>query len=460
MRAPSLPLANVLRRVLVVAVAAALAPSAARAQDRTRVAVLPFSGPAKEALKGQADCVKTLRKSYDIVTQTDWDKSANKLFATERNATDIAAVAKDLNVAVVITGAVKQKPDWKLIITVRFGANGEASEKLEYPLRGPKVDPGTLRKITDDLMPLVDKAAQGPTGTTSTDKATDKIGEDTEAPLAPKEEKKEPTVERPVWAPFVDAEVGYILSGRSFTFDASDKPHFGGAPGGNGVRVDVTAYPLAFLSTREGPAMNAIQGLGIGLTYDLPVWGDSNKVDAAGMAAHFPTSESRLEVGLRWHWNVYAKDSKPDLIVHLEYGSHSFSINKATTGCTGGLMTCDAGPPDVAYSYFTIGVGGRFPIIAQVAGFADVHLHIVTDSGPIQTQAEYGPGGNLGFRLNAGFEAHPYKGLVLRLAGYYERFGLSFDEPTATPPTQTLPSGSTGATDQYYGFALTAGWQY
>src|SRR5439155_6278885 len=135
-----------------------LAPGASA--QRLRVAVLPIEGPQGD--KATPVIVKAVRQSADLVGRAEWDASAKKLFATSRSASDISAVAGDLAVQVVITGKVKKGDEgWELSVSVRHGPTGKAATRLKYPLKGPKLDPATLRKLGDDIPAAVQSAASG-----------------------------------------------------------------------------------------------------------------------------------------------------------------------------------------------------------------------------------------------------------------------------------------------------------
>lgn len=425
-------------------------PVRAQVSDRTTIAVLPFNGPNGSQV--QADIVRLLRRSYEIIPDSTWDAAASKLFATSRSAEDLAAVATTLNAAVIITGAIKRDPSWTLIVTVRHGQTGESFEKLRLPLRSSRIDNRTMRQVGSDLPLLIEQALahpppppMPPEPEIPVEAPASKMEE--ESPLAKKAE--EPPPARPKWAPYIDGMVALALVGRNFAFGDAALPQFHSSVTA-GLRIDVTGYPLAFLAKRPGPGFNAAQGLGLGLTADIAFWPDSipcNR-DASNScqttSERYSTTEYRLETGLRWHWNVLNRPNRPELLLSVEYGRHVFSIEKKADGT-------DVGPPDILYQYVTFGLGTRLPVGNYVAVLVNFHYHLLLDTGAIHTASEYGPGGGWGIRVLAGVEVLPWRGLVLRLAGFYEHFGLSFDHP----PT---PTG--GATDQYYGGLLGIGYVY
>jgi TolB-like protein len=442
---------------LVVAPAWTLTQASAQEATPLKVAVLPFNGPAPAAQRARAQVIKSLGTTYELVPQQTWDESAQKLFATSRSADDLAAVAKELGVQVIVTGAVKREEGWVLVISIRQGATGQSLEKKRYPLRSPSINPPTARAILTDIPPLVDQvgAAPPPPEVTGPPPPTP---DETEAVQSPAPTPVTNANRRPSWAPYFDTSLSFELSGRRFAFEEKGQPEFRSvlAPA---LRLDVNVYPLAFLSTQSGSANRFLQGLGVGATFDFIFWPDSIACparDADGncispTTERFATRERRIEVGPRWRWNILNREGKPELLLNAQYGQHIFSIAKQANNQ-------DVGPPDVTYQYLTLGAGTRIPVHPIVAVFASFNYHIVFDSGSIHTNAEYGEGGAWGLRVHAGGEVRVWKGIVARLAGFYERFGLSFDN--SAPGSDGFPVKITtgDATDQYYG--LWAGLGY
>jgi hypothetical protein len=372
---------------------------------------------------------------------------------------------------VVITGTVKSDGGWVLSVSVRNGPTGKSVDKLRYPLRGPRLDPGTLRRLADDIGPAVDRAAEAPPTGAPVEAGEGDGGRpalppgaatEDENPLAPGEEradrkkdrKKEGAIERPSWTPWVDASVGLLLSGRNFQFKQANLPQFRSSVAA-GLRLDATGYPLALLATKPGAGWNAITGLGFGLTFDWVFWPESVPCarDAMGECAmtteRFGTREYRLEMGLRWHWNVLNKPDRPELLASLQWGVHDFSITKRPDGS-------DVGPPDVSYSYVTIGLGGRVPIVPWFALRVDFNIHGVISTGAVQDPSQFGPGDAWGLRLALSLDFRVWQGLFVRASGFYERFGLSFN---GMPQPGKGPIAG-GAADQYYGGLLSVGYAY
>lgn len=477
------------RSSLVIALAAAALAGlcgAGRVEaQQLRVAVLPVEGPQGD--KATREILKAVRKNAELVPDADWAASAKKLFATSRSASDLSAVAGDLGVQVVITGKVKKTDDgWELSVGVRHGPTGKSAVKLKYPLKGPRVDAVTLRRLGEEVVPALDTAASGPPGSETPDSpekpidATDTMDQPTEpveeSPLEGAAPQKPQRVERPSWAPFIEGAASFVFGGRNFGFDEANSPSFKAtiAPG---LFFDATLYPLAFMASKTDGAKNAISGLGIGGNYGQAFWADSVPCYPTSMGTcapttdRFSTGEYRYEVGLRWKWNVARKsENAPELLAQLQYGNHSFFIQKRAylkdiPFNSKDMMPAprDIGPPDVSYGYLSVGLGARLPFAKRFAAQLNFNWHILLDTGSIQQPNEWGPGGAFGFKLAGHFDVLLVKGAFVRITGYAEYYGMSFNPPMPNernlmPPCPCRTTG--GASDMYYGGMFGVGYRY
>ena len=331
-------------------------------------------------------------------------------------------------------------------------------------------------------------------------------------------------VVRPVYYPYFDVGAAFIINGRSFSYaeetgtsptkcydfdhrsldpnDPTNKnfvyrytpalkscPRYAPSVTG-GVRVDLTGFPLA------GVRYNGLRGLGIGITFDYMFWPPS--MTAGANPRSLDTREFRLEGGLRYHWNVANKRSLPSILVSVQYGLHSFAVAKeqktysyvddiGSTQTAAGID--DHGLPDILYQYVTIGLGGRIPYFTTEKLYfgllINFNFHAMLSFGELGTtfadtstvtslygSGGYGPATGYGFR--AGFtplELIPWKGITVRLSGFYEMFTTAFtlgsnaNNNVSLPPVDRVPANAArhiaqGATDQYFGGIIQIGYQY
>jgi hypothetical protein len=478
--------------------------------------VLEFEG----APRLRAAVVEKLEHDYEIEPLEEWQRAAEDLHATGRAADEIAVVAGTLNVAAVVTALVRKEADgeWMITVTARHGPSGKSVDKVRYPLKSPY----TAKQLLDAIGPSVEAALKGPP------ELPPPLPDPAPPPVVPPplELPPEPPQPRPRWYPYFDLSAGFILGGRRFSFDeksggaqshcydiqgpaTSDQnqivyqytnsssrcPGYVGN-GGPGLRVDAGIYPFA------GLQRGWLQGLGLGGTFDLMFWPDGNAcakyVNGTCLTAGtpLPTNEFRVEAGLRYTYNLLNKRSRPSILLSVQYGIHQFTLQKTdatyeypdvnTMNPVKVQGKDDHGLPDIRYQYVDLGFGVRVPFYANKRWYLgmvlDFHYHFMLDYGEIETQfasgtgyaalfqgGGYGPISS-GYGLRADFtaiELIPWKGLSIRLGGYYEVFSMSFALGVGgdSPPQTVLPSDaarhlSTGATDQYFGGVAQIGYQY
>jgi hypothetical protein len=331
-------------------------------------------------------------------------------------------------------------------------------------------------------------------------------------------------VDRQIFYPYFDVGAAFILNGRSFSYTEGADPvkcydfnqktvdptDFTGtkfiytylpanktcpayrASVTGGVRADLTGYPLAGIPIRP------LRGLGIGITFDWMFWPPS--MTSSTPPRPLDTREFRLEAGLRYHWNILNRRDRPSLLVNAQYGVHFFAIAKEQTMFAGdpnmpGVKATpgvdDHGLPDILYQYVTVGLGGRVPYYATERLYfglvVNFNFHIMLNYGELGTSfadpasvsasapvnaslyAGGGYGAASGYGFRAGFtplEAMLFKGLTVRLSGFYESFATTFalGQQTLPPSNRSLENSARhiaqGASDQYFGGVVQVGYQY
>jgi hypothetical protein len=504
----------------------------AQAQEKKTVVVLDIQGGNKQL---QQAIVNALKDRYTIIPIAKWNAAAKKLNVSGQGTEEVAMVASEVKADAVVTGKVKQDKDaggWKLNIAARQGSSGKPIGKIQLDLKSQKVDADAVAQVEKEIWPAVEKAIAGEVPETPTPvvdpnqtQSPSQLGIE-EDPIAKmkkmEEQQKKQSSERPVWYPFIDASAGFILNGRNFSFNEEPNPSFLGCydfqekrpdpnnPGLNpppvytygaklsrcpkydtsiagGVRVDLTGYPLAFLG------IDQVRGLGIGATFDYMFWPPSTTSGANPVT--LDTREFRFEVGLRYHWNILNKRSRPSILANVQFGGHYFAVAKQektfsfdddnfVRQMTKGIN--DNGLPDIFYQYVTIGVGGRVPYYATDKMFFGLlvgfNFHAMVGFGEIGTRFQdesteaalfgnggYGPASGFGLRATfTPLEAMVWKGLTIRLSGFYELFKYGFslgDDLARAPagdrkPDQGARHLAPGATDNFFGGILQVGYQY
>ena len=254
-----------------------------------------------------------------------------------------------------------------------------------------------------------------------------------------------PAVPRPRWYPWVEATAGVIVDSRSLAFHPATPPAY--APGtGAGVHVDVTVYPLAWLHALEH---GLFAGLGAGVTVDKPFWPTTRFV---GTPSQYATDELRVEGGARWRFIVRRWRPRLELTVGAGAGLHTYAIAKATDPMG---RKVDAGPPDVAYVYGTVGAGLRVVVWHErLMPWISGAYEYVPDAGSVENVDEYGDAHTNGVMLRGGLDVRVWRRLRVGAGGFWELMGLRFIHDL---PTQ---KSAIRAVDQFFGGIFTVGYDY
>ncbi len=255
-----------------------------------------------------------------------------------------------------------------------------------------------------------------------------------------------PDVPRPRWYPWVEATVGAIVDSRRLAFSPSTPPTYRPGTGG-GVHADVTVYPLAML---HAVLHGVFAGLGAGVTVDKPFW-PTTKFE--GTPNQYATAELRVEGGARWRFILRKWRPRIEVTVLAGAGLHQYTIAKAINPATGAKT--DAGPPDAAYVYGSMGAQLRLVVWHErLMPWVSGAYEYVPDAGPTENVNEYGTSHTNGVMLRAGLDVRVWRRLRVGASGFWELIGLKF---THELPTERSASR---ATDQYFGGIFTVGYDY
>lgn len=460
-----------LRGLLVTALAVWSATAAA---DKPQLIVVPFTGP--QAQRAEAEVVRAVRRMASIIPSQRWSASAKKLFAKGTGPDDVAAIAEDLHADWVVIGVVrKQGAEFELVVSLRNGKSGQTSERLRYPLKGPRVEAPVLSLLAAEVnraFATIVGAPPPPPSEPASPQKPKVATADPEPPppaQAPKERTRPPrqkprqvkpvVVEeppppppetqpgRPRWAPWFDLSAAAMISGRSFDFVPSALPRFAtGVVGGLGI--DGTVYPFAFT---RGRLRDAFVGLGFGATLNVPFWPPSRGPDGG----RYDTAELRVEGGLRWRFVLYKPMPRPELVVLIGGGLHQFTVAKKLDPDGNPI---DVAPPDVAYKQLNLGLGLRLHFTEWARISVSFRYGLVVDAGSVTSPDRYGPADVYGIRIEGGLEFFAWRGLKVGASGFYSRYAFAFAplDPTADP-SGAHPSS---AVDQYFGGLFLVGYEY
>jgi opacity protein-like surface antigen len=119
--------------------------------------------------------------------------------------------------------------------------------------------------------------------------------------------------------------------------------------------------------------------------------------------------------------------------------------------------------PNVNYTMISPAVFIQAPVAPKITLLADAAFHAITNTGDIQTPAQYGASTVTGFEVNAGVDYALSPSLFVRVSGRYETISFKFkgDPMSMTHTRDTDPDQDvTGAKDSYLGGTATIGYLY
>jgi hypothetical protein len=260
----------------------------------------------------------------------------------------------------------------------------------------------------------------------------------------------------------IDAVVGLSFTARNLKFTyASD---LGKVPPGYrqsipvaGAIVDLTFYPLSFGHKKTDVTAN----IGLNVVYDQVLVINSRKryLDGQGesQTAELTTKENRWLVGGVFRYPLGTGPKAPVVGGSLSFGKQSFAIQQQLPN----MEPTDI--PNVAYTMFTPAAFVKFPVTDQIILNLDAGFHAITNTGAIQTRAQYGAATVSGFEVELGADYMVTRTIFARAGVRYQRIGFTFkgDPMSQTHTRDTDPEQDvTGAQDSYFGGAATIGYVY
>ncbi len=408
----------------------------------SKIAVGPFSGPAASSVRSQV--VSALCDAVECVSETKVFKGAKP---------DWKKVKKE-KVDFVVTGKVTAKGKKKSVELQVLKAGGAAKLKKVLPVEGTAIPDSALSNATEALLDAVG-ATPAPKPPPEEKKPPEEKVEEKRPPPEekrpppeekrveekrppPEEEEKKyepPTTRKPRrTAPVFVAQVTLDVISRSFSYSNVKTANLRSYSAGFIMAPDphIEIYPLALMGD------GALSGLGLEAGYQIALGLKSKRT---GSDVTYPTSLSRLDVGLRYRYRLF-DDSDVGVGPFVGYRIQSFSVGKGTDG-----STLD-GLPGITYSAVRIGAAGDLPFgDSGLLAFASFAVLPVLSSGQIISATYFTKGSALGLdgQIGLGFKLPGLEALQIRAAFDFARYGLSF-KSAATDTYQ-----ADGAADLYIG---------
>ena len=395
----------------------------------------PTKKPAARAEDDEAPVKKPLAKQGE-----DDEPAAKKKPAKKRDDDEAAArrLAKQEDDEAAARKLAKQDEDDEA--AARKFAKQEADEAAARDASRPaarKPDPEALSPARDERKPAGKKVA-------SRDDRDD--GGERDEPRA----VVEPGLPQSVGERALDAIAGLSITQRQLSFATragltNPPPGYNGSPVA-GAMVEATLYPFALSHTRTDQLRNI--GLSVSLDRVLKI----ESKNAAGMV--FATTEQRYSVGLAFRHAFGHSVTAPVVIATFDYSSQEFTLVNAAM----------ADVPNVKYTMFEPGLGLRWPVTPRWVAGLDARVMLITDTGEIQKQTQYGTASIFGAEGAVSLDFLITRNIFARAAFRFESINHSFQgnglQTTSRDGNAATTDDVSAARDNYIGGIATVGYAY
>ncbi len=450
-----------------------------------KIVVFKFTG--KRPAKIQKAVVNMLKKEHTVVTQARYNRTAKKLRAKRRNNENVAKVLQKLEADGVVVGSVKKKRGrvYRVIIKLRSATDGSFVDEFEVLTRGLKLSPKARKVVRKKLLaaiddlPVIEEAEpeevyeepaepdeEEPLVAEADDDddddeevAVEKEGDSGDSALTDEEK-----ADLMVRGRGVDVAGGLSFIGRSLSFtvrdglgDLAPRGYDGALVAGAYFTAEV--YPLGLNLKKKG----FLRNIGLTASVDKVIKIESRLAyrDADNNPAEIvlPSSQLRWSVGVVYRHNFGKKPTSPTVKLGVRYGGFSFTIDRSEADAAG--VPVDI--PDMEYTIIDPGLGIRFPLSAKLALLADLRYLLVTGTGDMQLDTQYGAATVTGFDGDIGFEYMLKKQIYLRAGGRYTKIGFDFSggaDLTNGRDGDDSTQDVFGANDQYFGGYVTAAYRF
>jgi hypothetical protein len=212
-----------------------------------------------------------------------------------------------------------------------------------------------------------------------------------------------------------------------------------------GVTIGAELYPLAFNRKNRSFTRN----LGVTFVFDRVIKIES-QIQQGGMVYKLGTTEQQLGVGAVYRHLIGAKLT---VTASVRYNKRKFVIDRSAAA-----MPADVDIPDVSYTYVDPGLGLRYLLGPKLALGADLRYLLVTDTGVMQSAAQYGGAKVSGIDVGARLDYQVGDKLLVRAGLGLTRIAFTFDgngELSNNRDGDSTTKDVSGATDLYFGGAVT-----
>jgi hypothetical protein len=467
-----------------------LVPAIALAKPKSKVAVAPLDDDTDD--KVGAIVVEVAKAHAAKVVGLEKTKSAIDELGVSLDRKGLQKLRVKLEVEVVIHGAVV-KDKGKKSVELELSGHGKMKAKLTISAKSPKL----LRsELVKQLGKKIDEAAETPASTGDDDDDDDsskpvaktekvdekphKLTDDDSKParVASDDDVKSKTkakssdddakprkhvassgdddsdntsvhagtgkhhkhhegveatrdIETQGW---LDLDAGLAVTRRTlrWTTNASstDVPPWVGTAGAGGT-IGGEVYPFA---------TDALSGLG-----GLGFYGNYTKFFGVGIAVPNTMVRSSIdtgsyEIGARYKLGIGDSQS---IAFGAGYWARFYVADRS-----GLAMPTELDMPDTSYAAFAPNAIYRFSVMSGLAGWAQLEVPLIVDTGGIGDGTSYGRGTAIAFDLQGGIQYLLADHYALAFAALYDQVGISF---SAAAGSEAATRGVTASSDKTYG---------
>ena len=257
----------------------------------------------------------------------------------------------------------------------------------------------------------------------------------------------------------VDAKVGLSFLKRTLAFTSSlpaeSAPAEYKGPASPAAYIDVTVFPLAIGHKRHGITKDI--GLTIGFDRVLKLQSSVDFMDGnANKTAKVATTSQRFTIGAVFRHSFGKSETAPMVVAGVRYSSKKFELSSS------GLPDKAIDLPNVAYSSVDPSLNIVYPINAKIAINVGGDIMLISKTGQIQNNDQFGPATVLGIEAEAGIDYRVTPKIFVHAGFMFSSISFKFKgQGEKTTMRDMDPDVDvTAAKDTYLGGIATAGFVY
>ncbi len=257
----------------------------------------------------------------------------------------------------------------------------------------------------------------------------------------------------------VDAKVGLSFLKRTMAFTSSlpaeSAPAEYKGPASPAAYIDVTVFPLAIGHKRHGITKDI--GVAIGFDRVLKLQSSVDFMDGtANKTAKVATTSQRFTIGAVFRHSFGKSETAPMVVAGVRYSSKKFELSSS------GLPDKAIDLPNVAYSSVDPSLNIVYPINAKIAINVGGDIMLISKTGQIQNNDQFGPATVLGIEAEAGVDYRVTPKIFVHAGFMFSSISFKFKgQGEKTTMRDMDPDADvTAAKDTYLGGIATAGFVY